>query len=142
MFVRSPYNYDADVVSHRCGLDCSADLDRAQQHFRDECDINVMVARFARTGMPPPPPQMPSPVDFDSVFDFQSAMQVLIDAKAGFMTLPSKVRREFDNDPSKFLAFVQDDANRDEAIRLGLIPKPVVVPQQPVVDVDDPSSSK
>lgn len=41
-----------------------------------------------------------------------------------FSTLPSKVRARFANDPGLLLEFLQDTANRDEAIKLGLIDAP------------------
>lgn len=128
MFVRSAYNYDSDVASHRSGLDCSDSPTRAQQHMRDETDINVMIERFARTGMPPAPPVPPEPADFDQVFDFQSAMNVIVEGREAFMSLPSKVRARFQNDPAQFLAFVHDDSNRLEAEALGLVEKRLVEP--------------
>lgn len=138
MFVRSAFNYDGDVDSFKAGLDCSESPTKAQQHFRDECDINVLVARFARTGVPDALPA-PSMAQFDEVFDFQSAMQTIIDANASFASLPSKVRARFQNDPGQFLNFIHDTENRDEAVRLGLVPKPVVF-SPPVEAVSTPTS--
>lgn len=144
MFVRSPFNYDGDIVSEQTGLDCSDCVDRAQQHFRDETDINVLVQRFARTGVPEAPPA-PAMAEFDQIFDYQSAMQTIIDAQRAFGALPSKIRARFQNDPNQFLNFVHDDQNRDEAVRLGLIPRPQpVVDSQPVTTPsagDPPASS-
>lgn len=120
MFIRSPYNYDGDVVSHQTGLDCSGSPSRTQQHFRDETDINVMVQRFQRTGIPEAPPVFPGVRDFTEVHDFRSAMQAVIDADRAFAALPSGVRERFMNDPARLLDFVSDDANYDEAVRLGI----------------------
>lgn len=138
MFVKSPYNYDADVESHRTGIDFSDSPSRAQQHFRDECDINVLVDRFQRTGMPPPP-QAPDLAVFDDVFDFQTAMDAVVSARESFQTLSATVRARFHNDPGEFLNFVHDADNRDEAIKLGLltpIPDPVAPEPQRVVVVN------
>lgn len=139
MFIRSPYNYDADVVSYQTGLDFSESPSRAEQHFRDETDINVMVARFQRTGIPEPVPTPPGVQDFEHVHDFRSAMQAIIDARMSFASLPSDVRERFQNDPGRMLAFVHDDANYDEAVRLGLA-KARVVPDVKPVDEPDPSA--
>lgn len=125
--VRSPFNFDPDVVSFQSGIDFSNSPSRAQQHFRDETDINVMVQRFQRTGVPPAPP-VPLMSEFDEVFDFQSAMDMVVKAKQAFATLPSKVRSRFQNDPGKFLEFFNDPENAPEAIRMGLasaLPEPV-----------------
>lgn len=120
MFIRSPYNYDGDVVSHQTGLDCSDSPSRTQQHFRDETDINVMVQRFQRTGIPDVPPVFPGVQDFTEAHDFRSAMQAVIDANRAFASLPSSVRERFANDPARLLDFISDDANYDEAVRLGI----------------------
>lgn len=127
MFIRSAFNYDPDIVSFKSGLDCSESPTRTQQHFRDETDINILVARFQRTGVPPAP-SVPPLSAFDEIFDFQSAMQTIIDANASFASLPSNLRARFSNDPGAFLNFVHDDANRDEAVRLGLVPAPAPEP--------------
>lgn len=133
-FLKTPYNFDSDIDSFSSGLDCSDSPSLAQQHFRDECDINIMVERFARTGVPPAP-QVPAAVEFNEVFDFQSAMNVVVEAQRGFSTLPAKVRARFSNSPGEFLAFVQDESNRDEAVALGLVPKPVPAVVEPVAPV-------
>lgn len=121
MIVRSPFNYDADVVSHQTGLDFSDSPSRAQQHFRDETDINVMVARFQRTGIPEAPPAFPDVQDFTESHDFRSAMDVIVQARHAFDSVPSKVRDRFMNDPGLLLDFLSDPDNRDEAVRLGLV---------------------
>lgn len=132
MFIRSPYNYDGDIVSFQTGLDCSEAPTRAQQHFRDECDINTLVKQFARTGVPPAPSAPPMAI-FEEAFDFQTAMQAVVDARVAFDALPSDLRYRFHNDPGAFLAFVHDDANRDEALKLGLIaPTPDPVAPEPL----------
>lgn len=121
MFVRTPYNYDTDVVSHHSGVDFSDSPSRTQQHMRDECDINVMVQRFQRTGVPPAPPVFPDVQDFSEAHDFRSAMQLIIDAQKSFDAMPSSVRERFMNDPARLLDFISDPSNADEAVRLGLV---------------------
>lgn len=135
MFIRSPYNYDGDVVSYQTGLDCSDSPSRTQQHFRDETDINVMVQRFSRTGIPEAPPVFPGVRDFTEVHDFRSAMQAVIDADRAFAALPSSVRERFMNDPGRLLDFISDDANYDEAVRLGIVARRETPP-----GVDEPSA--
>lgn len=138
MLVKSPYNYDADIHSFHTGLDFSDSPSRAQQHFRDECDINFLVNTFARTGIPPAPPAPPM-ATFEEVFDFQTAMNAVVSARESFAGLSSTIRSRFDNDPGKFLNFVHDPDNRDEAVKLGIVvnPPPPVAPEpQPVVIVN------
>lgn len=121
-FMRTPYNYDRDQVSDENGLVCP-EPSMAQQQFKDETDINMIMERFGRTGEVVAPVRMPQYGDFTDVVDYHTAMNALIQAQDSFMQLPAKVRARFDNDPGRFVDFCMDDNNRQEAIDLGLIPR-------------------
>jgi len=120
VFVRNPYNYDMEEVSNETGLKCE-DLSKAQQHMKDECDINVIVERFGVTGRVPVTQFEPSYGDFSSVGDYHTALNKINATKEQFMTLPAKVRAKFDHDPYQLVNFLMDEANRNEAVELGLI---------------------
>jgi len=127
-FVRNPYNYDMDEVSNETGLKCE-DKSLAQQHMKDECDINVIVERFGVTGSMPVKAIEPSYGDFSGVSDYHTALNKIKAADAEFMALPAKLRAKFDHDPNALLNFLENEANRDEAIELGLIDgEPIVRP--------------
>ncbi len=128
VFVRNPYNYDMDKVSDETGLKC-LDPSLAQQHMKDECDINVIVERFGVTGELPSAPVSPEFGDFSGVNDYHSALNAIRASEEAFMALPAKIRARFDHDPNALLQFLQDESNRDEAIQIGLIDgEPVVAP--------------
>lgn len=138
-FFRTAYNYDRNAVSRETALVCK-DASRTKQSFKDETDINNIVRRFGLTGELPTSLKVPTYEDFSAVVDFQSAMNIVIRAEKAFAEMPADVRRRFDNDPGKFMAFVHDDANKDEARKLGLlVPEPSapvptlvkVVPEEP-----------
>lgn len=120
VFVRNPYNYDADEASYDSGLYCE-EPSKAQQHMKDECDINVIVQRFGVTGKVPVTALEPSYGDFSGVGDYHSALNQLNATEEQFMALPSKIRAKFDHDPYKLINFLMDEANRSEAIELGLV---------------------
>lgn len=67
--------------------------------------------------------------------DLQSSYSLIEEAGNRFMTLPSDVRREFNNDPMQLLSFIQNPANRERAGQLGLIDLPAqpAAPQVPNV---------
>ena len=44
-------------------------------------------------------------------------------AQQGFEQLPSAVRARFKNDPMELVAFVGDNRNAEEAVKLGLLPR-------------------
>jgi len=93
----------------------------AQQHARDECDINTIVRRFGLTGELPNNVRVPRYGDFTAVSDYQTAMNMVIEANEAFMQLPAEVRSRFNNDPGALVDFMSDDNNRAEAEKLGLV---------------------
>ena len=102
---------------------------RTRQEFAAECDINRIVARIG-AGLAAPA-VCPSPVfqDVSTIPDnFQDALELVRSSSELFSSLPSKVRDRFANDPAQLFAFVGDSRNREEAVKLGLIPAPVTPP--------------
>lgn len=137
-FLRTPYNYDMSKVSDDSGLKCE-DPSLAQQHMKDECDINVIVERFGVTGMVPSSPVAPTYGDFSGVLDYHSALNQIHATERDFMGLPAKLRARFNHDPYELVNFLMDEANRNEAIELGIIDgQPVAAPVVPVVEPKDP----
>lgn len=118
-FIRTPYNYDTNHVSDATGTDTGTDS-KTQQQFKDEVDINTIVERFGVTGEMPPPINFPDVQEFEETFDFQTSMNVIRQAQESFMTLPAKARARFDNNPQKFMEFMNEEDNAAEAIKLGL----------------------
>lgn len=92
----------------------------AQQQFRDEVDINVMLERFGVTGQMPSGVRLPQYGDFTQVADFRSGLHTVMAARDEFMKLPAKLRNRFENDPQQFLEFCTNPDNKDEINRLGL----------------------
>lgn len=119
-------------------LECK-DPSLAQQNFKDDADINVLLERFKVTGIMPEGVSIPTYGDFSNVVDFRSAQDAVLKAKNAFMDVPAEVRKRFDNDPQKFLEFCSDRANLPELRKLGLAP-PEEVREVPTVRVlQDPA---
>lgn len=131
IFLRTPYNYDLDAASNESGLACEEPT-LAQQHFKDECDINTILERFNITGMLPEAPLSPRYGDFSGIGDYHTALNRVMAAKDEFMTLPAHIRARFDNDPAKLIEFIEDETNRPEAEELGLVDKPIPEGLKPV----------
>lgn len=124
-FLRSAYNYDRNKASDESGLTCEGES-LTKQSFKAECDINEIVRRFGLTGELPIGVRAPTYGDFADVFDYHSAMNAIARAGEAFDAMPAEVRARFHNDPGEFLEFVNNDGNRDEAVKLGLVlPKAV-----------------
>lgn len=122
IFLRTEFNYDRDEASKATGLLCK-DKTLAQQQFKDQCDINVLFARYLETGEMPQIQEGLSYGNFEGIFDFQTAMNAVRTAEGLFSQFPARIKNRFDNDPQKMLEFLSRDENREEAEFLGLIPK-------------------
>ena len=136
--VRGAFNYDSDLVSDETGLRCD-DISLTKQEFLEESDINTIVERFGILGELPSGVAAPVYADFSEVFDFTTAMNAIAKANESFDAMPAHVRSRFDNNPAKFVDFCSDNANYDEAVKLGLVfPKTLEVPSG-AKDTSEPS---
>ncbi len=120
MSLRQPYVYDKDQLSKDTGFS-TVGKTRTQQNFKDECDINTIMRKFAVTGHMAPPSRLPQYGDFTGIRDYKSALEAVLEASRAFGELPADVRSYFANDPAAFVDFCSNDANREKAIELGLI---------------------
>lgn len=111
-----------------------------RQEFAEECDLNALMARYQKTGLMPQH-QGPAPFygDFADLPDYMAAQNMILAADAAFMALPATVRREFENDPAKFVAFAEDEANLPKMREWGLA-EPLDVPEAPAPASPAPAS--
>jgi len=106
---------------------------RTMQQFKDECDVNVIMARYMATGVLPEDIDAGQRQYLDATgYDFQEAQNLIAGAASLFEQLPSKIRNRMDNDPAKLLAFLHDPANRAEAEEMGLINRAPNLPATPL----------
>lgn len=111
---------------------------KTRQEFAAECDINVIMAKYKKTGVLPMDQRQQQYVDFGDVPDLQTAMNTLIDAEKAFMSLPALVRRDFDNNAIEFVKFAEDRENLPKMREWGLAP-PEAIPDAPMrVEVVNP----
>jgi len=107
-----------------------------KQEFQHECDINNVIKSFSTTGMfkhVSARAAQGAYQDLPDAFDFQESLHQVQMARDAFMTLPSKVRSRFGNDPAEFLAFTHDPENKAELAALGLtLPPPPPIPPMEV----------
>lgn len=102
-----------------------------KQECKDECDIHNILRQYQRTGiMAHIAANQPRFEDLPELDDFQSALNLVMDAEDRFALLPSQVRDRFENDPGQFLAAFQDPSMRDELRSLGLL-REAPAPREP-----------
>lgn len=140
VFVRTPFNYDRELASLLSGLSCD-DPTRTQQQFGEECDINTIVERFGLTGELPSNLRVPMQGEFeDSIDDYQTALNKLMEADDAFMQMPAKIRERFHHDAGEFVEYVSDPANKKQCQDWGLA-APETAPPAPIMVkvIPDPS---
>lgn len=137
-FLRTPYNYDTNAASNESALHCE-DASLAQQHFKDECDINNILRQFNVTGLLPENPLSPRYGDFTGISDYKTALDRVIAADQEFLNLPAQIRAQFDNEPANLIAFLDNEENRSEAERLGLVEPLTNLVQAPLVEEKTPT---
>ncbi len=125
IFLRTPYNYDLDAASNESGLACEEPT-LAQQHYKEECDINSILQKFNVTGLLPEAPLSPRYGDFTGIGDYHTALNRVIAAQDEFEALPAQIRARFLNDPANLIEFLDDPKNRSEAEQLGLVNRAAV----------------
>ena len=84
-----------------------------KQAFKDETDVNKIIAKHARMGTLSHLEQWGGQYGDLADFDFQEAHNQIAKAASMFEELPSSVRDKFHNSPEAFFNFVNDPANAD-----------------------------
>lgn len=118
----------------------------AKQSFRDECDINTIMAKYQKSGIVTHLAAHQGRYgDFIDAPTYHQAMNAIVAAQDAFMSLPAAIRARFDNDPANFLDFAQDPENIDELREMGLAhPASDEVPEKPeenALPAGEPDSS-
>ena len=114
------------------------------QSEKDNCDINIIMNRYATCGTPLPyrtDGVQPVYADVSELGDYMENFQRCKQAEEMFNNLPSALRKELDNNPANMLPFIQDEKNKERCYKYGLLNKPAVeAPQAPVVAPSVPDS--
>lgn len=103
-------------------VDCSKEPSLTVQSEAEKCDINYIVARAIAGEFVDHMASRPGEfgVDVSMVQDYKSALDFVQEADRQFMELPAGIRNRFDNDPGKFLQFLDDPKNVEEGRKLGI----------------------
>jgi len=137
-FLRTPYNYDTNAASNESGVACE-EPSLAQQHYKDECDINNILRQFNVTGMLPESTLSPKYGDFTGISDYKTALDRVIAADEEFMSLPAQLRARFNNDAAELIEFLENDENRADAEKLGLVEPKDDLAQAPLAEEKIPT---
>jgi phage internal scaffolding protein len=118
--------YDTD--GNQLGIDKGGHVfeeSKTEQSHKSEVDINNIVKR-AGAGELVAKVNALQNWTYDDVTnnDFQEAMNAIIKARDTFSSVPSEIRKRFDNDPAAFMDFVRNPDNKQELVEMGLATAP------------------
>ena len=131
MKFRTPY--DDSLVQPQVVFDAEEGL--TKQSFKDECDVNRIMARYADTGVIEHIRESPpSNADVSDVGTYQEAMDIVSHAQSQFMQLPSAVRAAFDNDPVAFLDAFESAEGQDLLRQHGVLPQEAPSEERPATE--------
>lgn len=127
----------------RSAISFAESVSKTKQSFKDECDINQILMRWRKTGeLAHLATRQPTYGDFTNATDYLDAVLRTQAAQADFDSLSARVRARMENNPGVLLEFLDDPANLEEAVELGLIPQPASTPSPPpVVPLQTPPDS-
>lgn len=131
--MKTPTVYNAFNPPPDPGLLCE-DPSLTQQHFKDECDLNLIMERALSSGEPPV--QRPTFYgDFTSLQDYHALNEKMLSAQREFESLPARLRDRFYNNPANLIDFMGNESNLPEAIALGIVEPPKESRNSSLLDV-------
>jgi len=94
---------------------------RTKAANKNECDINLMVARYKKTGVfQNLNPREPKYGDFSQAISLEEAYHQVEAANRSFMELPAAVRAMAQNNPITLLEMLADEGATEALIKVGL----------------------
>lgn len=134
--------YDTRLASALSGLECK-DESLTVQSDESAANLNNIAKAYGLETVPELPADAVFVDQFSEIYDFQTAMNTIVQARESFDRLPAPVRARFRNDPHEFVQFCSDEKNLDEMRKLGLAKVPdSVVSSSSVVESGGVSDGK
>lgn len=106
----------------RVALKFDPALRRTKSEFKEECDVNNIIAKYRSSGVLPESSRAAAMRygDFSQTPTFQEMHNKVIDARLMFAGLPAAVRDKYGNDPGLFLADTQTEEGQRLLVKHGL----------------------
>lgn len=98
-------------------------ISKTQQHFKEETLMSNIVDKY-RKGLPVATNKQQAKFGDMSSMDFQDMQNIIADISMQFASLPAKLRGKFQNRPENLMRWLENPANQQTAIKLGLISPP------------------
>ena len=104
---------------------------KTDQNFKEETDVNMILAKYKVTrdprhiglGFDGQPVGNPQYGDYGDVGTYQEALEIVMDAQEQFEQLPAAIRKEVGNTPEGMLKWIENPANYERGVELGIFEK-------------------
>ncbi len=93
---------------------------RTLQAHKDESDINLIMAKYIRSGVIEHGNANSQRYGFAPAVDFREALELINEAETQFAGLPSAIRSKFDNSAEAFLAFCEQPDAVSKLVEMGV----------------------
>jgi len=103
---------------------------RTQQHFKDDCDINKILAKYKKTGVLDHVRRAREIYgDFSQYTSAAENMDKVAKANSMFESLPAELRtKHFNNSIQGFLSYIGDPQNVEQCYQWGIYDRPAPAP--------------
>jgi len=127
------YDRDGKIYTHVESINEEKSL--TQQQYKNDCDVNLIIAKYEQTGTLHHVDNAKRGVymDLTQAPSFEESLKVVMQAQNAFDEIPAQIRQRFGHDPQQFIDFLADEANTEEAIKLGLRSRPTSPPPDPIL---------
>lgn len=109
-----------------------------EQSHKESCDIRNILSQHLRLNSMPPMPEAVF-TDLSDLPDYQTCLNTVMSIDSIFQSLPSGVRTAFNGDPAALMAAVEDPAQRDKLVALGVFKPSEGVVKGSEVPVSEPA---
>jgi len=120
--------------------ECGPELGAAKQEFKDDADINRIIAKYRRTGVLDQASQAPVFGEDVGFKTYADAFETLERAREQFLRLPPEIRLELGNDPGRYKELSSEDSVRRLLDRIGAKQKRRIAEAQDLVRRATPPS--
>jgi len=92
-----------------------------KQSFRDETNINNIMARYVKTGIIEHINSLPGTFGFVPNIDFREAQEIVLEGQKKFAELPAIIREKFNHNPAEFVEFCLNPTSTPDLAAMGLL---------------------
>lgn len=126
-------SFSSQKANHRRSrIDFKDSLSLTEQSQAQNCDIHTIMRKYEKTGiLEHANAHQGTYMEMPTAPDFHEAQNIIATANSMFESVPSSIRKKFDNDPTRYIEFMQKAENYAEIVKMGLDASHLPTPPEP-----------